>query len=169
MIYDPISRPVLQLCVRCGYADIYPVQNSHGGSSRASGVVVNSSSTVGSRPTFDDAWYARVAADSRTFVIADRFVREQLPQDRDGFGDDFANRLDRIAGGLTPAFVAAACKMVASGFDSNVGAVAAGAVRDLDSYEEVLDAALDELADLNRSYEREGKEQWRAIKGRGMR
>ena len=115
-------------------------------------------------PTFDDAWYARVAADSRTFVIADRFVREQLPQDRDGFGDDFANRLDRIAGGLTPAFVAAACKMVASGFDSNVGAVAAGAVRDLDSYEEVLDAALDELADLNRSYEREGKEQWRAIK-----
>ena len=50
-------------------------------------------------PTFDDAWYERVSADSRTFVIADRFVREQLPQDRDGFGDDFANRLDRIASG----------------------------------------------------------------------
>ena len=115
-------------------------------------------------PNFDDAWYARVSADSRSFVIADRFVREQLPQDRDGFGDDFANRLDRIASGLTPAFVAAARKMVASGFDSNIGAVAAGAVRDLDSYEEVLDAALDELAGLSRSYEREGREQWRAIK-----
>ena len=42
--------------------------------------------------------------------------------------------------------------------------MAAGAVRDLDSYEEVLDAALDELAGLSRSYEREGREQWRAIK-----
>ena len=115
-------------------------------------------------PTFDDAWYARVSADSRSFIIADRFVREQLPQDRDGFGDDFANKLDRIASGLTPAFVGAARKLVASGFDSNVSAVAAGAVRDLDRYEEVLDAALDELASLNRSYDREGREQWRAIK-----
>lgn len=114
-------------------------------------------------PAFDDAWYARVAADSRTFVIADRFVREQLPQDRDGFGDDFATRLDRMARGLTPAFVAAARKMVASGFDSNVGAVATGAVRDLEAYGEVLDAALDELADLSRFFEGEGKERWRAI------
>ena len=114
-------------------------------------------------PTFDDAWYARVSADSRSFIIADRFVREQLPQDRDGFGDGFAIQLDRIASGLTPAFVAAAHTMVASGFDSNVGAVAAGAVRDLDRYEDVLDAALDELAGLNRFYEREGREQRRAI------
>ena len=115
-------------------------------------------------PAFDDAWYERVSADPRTFVIADRFVREKLPKDRDGFGDDFANRLDRIASGLTPAFVAAAREMVPSGFEINVGAVAAGAVRDLDSYEEVLDAALDELAGLNRFYEQEGGEQWRAIK-----
>ena len=115
-------------------------------------------------PTFDDAWYTRVAAEPRTFVIADRFVRDQLPQDRDGFGDNFAAGLDRIASGLTPAFVAAARKMVVSGFDSNVGAVATGAVRDLESYEEVLDAALDELADLNRFFEGEGKERWRAIK-----
>jgi hypothetical protein len=114
-------------------------------------------------PTFDDAWYARVTADPRSFVIADRFVREQLPQDRDSFGDNFPNKLDRIATGLTPAFLAAARKLVASGFDRNVSAVAAGAVRDLDRYEEVLEAALDELAGLRRSYEREGKEQWRAI------
>ena len=97
-------------------------------------------------PTFDDAWYARVSADPRSFVIADRFVREQLPQDRDGFGDDFPNKLDRIATGLTPAFLAAARKLVTSGFDRNVGAVAAGAVRDLDGYEQVLEASLDELA-----------------------
>ena len=114
-------------------------------------------------PSFDDAWYERVSADPRSFVIADRFVREQLPEDRDGFGDTFPNKLDRIATGLTPAFLAAARKLVASGFDRNVGAVAAGAVRDLDRYEEVLEAALDELARLSRSYEREGREQWRAI------
>ena len=114
-------------------------------------------------PSFDDAWYERVSADPRSFVIADRFVREQLPEDRDGFGDTFPNKLDRIATGLTPAFLAAARKLVASGFDRNVGAVAAGAVRDLDRYEEVLEAALDELARLRRSYEREGREQWRAI------
>ena len=114
-------------------------------------------------PTFDDAWYARVSADSRSFTIADRYVREQLPRERDDVGDDFSDQLDRIASGLTPAFVAAARKMVAYGFVDNVAAVAAGAVRDLDRYEDVLDAALDELTGLNRSYEREGREQWRAV------
>ncbi|WP_342240857.1 nSTAND3 domain-containing NTPase [Inquilinus sp. OTU3971] len=114
-------------------------------------------------PSFDDAWYRRISADPRSLVIADRFVREQLPEDRDGYGDNFSTELDRIATGLTPAFLAAARKVVTSGFDRNVGAVATGAVRDLDRYEEVLEAALDELADLRRSYEREGKEQWRAI------
>ncbi|MCY3621514.1 MAG: hypothetical protein OXH68_07360 [Gammaproteobacteria bacterium] len=115
-------------------------------------------------PSFDDGWYSRVSADARSFAIADRFVREQLPQDRDGYGDDFASKLDRIAGGLTPAFVAAARRLVASGFGMNVGAVAAGAVRDIEAYEKVLDGALDALADLERSHEREGKEEWRAIK-----
>ena len=94
-----------------------PRQSLHAGSSRASGVLVNSSLTDWEAPTFDDAWYAQVSADSRSFTIADRFVREQLPQDPDGFGDGFADELDRIASGLTPAFVAAARKMVASGFD----------------------------------------------------
>ena len=118
-------------------------------------------------PTFDDAWYARVSADFRSFTIADRYVREQLPRDRNGFGDDFAERLDRIASGLTPAFVAAAHKLVASGFVSNLGAVAAGAVRDLDRYGAVLDAALDELARLNRDYERGGQGRMARDHGRG--
>jgi len=114
-------------------------------------------------PTFDDTWYAKVSGDPRSFIIADRFVREQLPEGRDGFGASFPNELDRIAAGLTPAYLAAARKMVASGFDRNIDAVAAGAVRDLDCYEEVLEGALDELAALQRSYQRAGKDQWRAI------
>lgn len=115
-------------------------------------------------PTFGDEWYERVSSDPRTCTIADRFVREQLPQDRDGFGNDFASKLDRLASDLTPAFVAAAHKLVTSGFDRNVSAVAVGAVRDLDGYESVLNAALDELASLERYYKREGNEQWRAIR-----
>ena len=115
-------------------------------------------------PTFDEAWYERVSTDPRTFTIADRFVREQLPQERDGFGDDFANKLVRIASDLTPAFVAAAHKLVASGFEGNVRAVAVEAVRDLNAYEGVLNAALDKLASLDRFYEREGREQLRAFR-----
>ena len=115
-------------------------------------------------PSFDDAWYTQVSADSRSFMVADRFIREQLPWDRDGYGDGFAEALDRIANGLTPSFVAAARKMISSGFNMNAGVVAAGAVRDLDGYEEVVHAALDELADFNRYFEREGREVWRAVR-----
>lgn len=114
-------------------------------------------------PTFDDEWYKRVSADPRSFAIADRFVQEQLPQDPDGFCDDFAIQLDRIASGLTPAFVEAAHKVIGTGFDTNVEAVAAGAVRDLDLYENVLNEALDELASVYQFYEQEGSKQYRAI------
>lgn len=113
-------------------------------------------------PTFDDSWYARVSADPRSFAIAERFVLEQLPKEHNSYGPSFANELDRIASGLTPAFVAAARRLVAWGIDGNVRAVAAGAVRDLHGYEEVLDGALDELVDVERWHEREAKE-WRAI------
>ena len=114
-------------------------------------------------PNFDDTWYSRVSADSRSFTIADRFVREQLPHDWGMFDDNFLSGLDRIATGLTPAFVAAARKIVASDYSNSVNAIAAGAVRNLDCYKEVLDAALNELASIRRSYERKGREEWRRI------
>lgn len=114
-------------------------------------------------PGFDDAWYARISSDPRSFAIADRFVREQLPQDRGGFGDGLARNLDRIAIGLTPAFISAAQKLVGSGFDGNVSTIAVGAVRDLESYEPVLNAALDELKMIAQIFEEKGREEWRAI------
>jgi hypothetical protein len=115
-------------------------------------------------PIFDDDWYERISSDTRSFVIADRFVRERLPQDRDGFGEGLARKLDRIALGLTPAFTSAARKLVTSGFDGNVSTIAVGAVRDLEGYEPVLDAALEELTRINKFFEEDGKEQWRAIR-----
>lgn len=119
--------------------------------------------TTWKAPDFDDAWYRRVSADPWSAVIADRFVREQLPQDRDGFGDNFPTRLDRIATGLTPAYLAAAMRLVGTGFDRNVGAVAAGAIRDIAGYEAVLSAALDDLAELRRANDLTGPETWRSI------
>jgi hypothetical protein len=112
-------------------------------------------------PTFNDAWYERISTDARSGVIADRFVREQLPQDHGRFGPSFLTKLDRIATGLTPAFLAVAHQVVGTGFDHNVDAVAAGAIRDLGGYESVLVQALDNLAAIQRSDD--GAEQWRAI------
>lgn len=114
-------------------------------------------------PSFSEEWYDRVFADPRTVIIADRFIREQLPQEQNGFGDDFSSQLDRIATGLTPAFLAAAKMLVGAGFDRNIGPVAFGAIRDIVRYGDVLDAALDELARLRRSYEDDGQKRWRAI------
>lgn len=114
-------------------------------------------------PEFSDAWYDRVSADPRSAPIADRFIREQLPRDHGRYGRDFVVKLDRVATGLTPAFLTVARQMVGTGFDSNVDAVAAGAIRDLDGYEIVLMEALDDLAAIQRSYEQKSKDEWRAI------
>ena len=114
-------------------------------------------------PNFDEAWYARISADTRSFAIANRFIREQLPQDHSDYGSDLASQLDRIVSDLTPAFIEAAHKVIARGFNINVCVIAAGAVRDLDRYEDVLDAALDELETVSQFYEQEGREQMRAI------
>lgn len=114
-------------------------------------------------PSFDDAWYERVSADPRSAIIADRFIREQLPQDHGSYGRDLADKLDRIATGLTPAFLAVAHKLIGTGFDRNVDAVAEGAVRDLAGYEAVLIAALDDLAAIRRSRREDTGKEWRAV------
>lgn len=112
---------------------------------------------------YSDAWYERAAADPRSAVIADRFVREQLPRDDGMYSPEFVTNLERIATGLTPAFLAAARTLVGTGYDRNINTVAVGAIRDLDGYEAVLVAALDDLAAAQRSHNQERAEQWRAI------
>ncbi|GMM94504.1 hypothetical protein [Qipengyuania sp. MTN3-11] len=114
-------------------------------------------------PVFEDDWYVRIAADPRTKDIAARFVREGLPFERSTYGPQFAFALDRLATDLTPAFVDAANIMMGGGFDSNVQAVANGAARDLQAYEAVLSAALDDLAAVSLDHATRGASQWRAI------
>jgi stress-induced morphogen len=114
-------------------------------------------------PQFDEDWYAAVAADPIGARVAERFVREELGYDRGSYGTGFAARLDRIAPNLTPAYLDAARKMIGNGFEMNADAVAAGAIRDLDGYELVLRAALDDLESLRRRDAHSFPEEWRAI------
>jgi hypothetical protein len=114
-------------------------------------------------PSFDNVWYQRVAADPRTRVVAERFVREALPWESGMYGPHFAAHLDRLARELTPAFIDAAAKMVGGGYDGNVQAVANGAVRDIPAYEPILNAALSDLAKVAHRASTEGAETWRAI------
>ena len=114
-------------------------------------------------PFFSVAWYERVSADPRSALIADRFIREQLPQDDGHYGREFVIELDQIAAGLEPAFLAAAHNLVGTHFHGNAHAVALGAVRDLLGYEVVLAEALSELDSLREEYQRDAGEQWRAI------
>ncbi|WP_208512893.1 hypothetical protein [Variovorax paradoxus] len=99
-------------------------------------------------PEYADAWYDRARADPRSAVIIDRFIREQLPLDHSTYADDFVDRIDRISSSHTTAFLEVAQRMIGAGFDSNVHAVVAGAIRDIAGYEAVLSKALDEFAAL---------------------
>lgn len=114
-------------------------------------------------PHFDEDWYTAVAADPNGARVAERFVREELSYDSGSYGPGFAARLDRIAPNLTPAYLVAARKMIGNGFEMNADAVAVGAVRDLDGYEPVLRAALDDLASLRRRNAHSFPKEWRAI------
>ena len=114
-------------------------------------------------PVFDDAWYETVSASPLAAMVADRFVREQLGFDRGNYGSGFAERLDRFAPNLTAAYLDAARQMVGNGFELNADAVAAGAVRDLDEFESVVQASLDDLANISHKHLKSGLEEWRAI------
>jgi hypothetical protein len=157
-----VFQPLLQLASDVGSAESNPSEVARWlltGVKRGSELFLDSWKP----PSFDDSWYVRIAADARTKQIADRFVREALPWERATYGSNFATQLDRLATGLTPAFIDAATSMVGGGFDGNVQAVANGAVRDLVAYEPVLSRALDDLAAVAQKASTEGVEQWRAI------
>jgi hypothetical protein len=114
-------------------------------------------------PVFDNAWYDSVSASPLAAKVAERFIREELGFDRGNYGSGFAKRLDRFAPNLTAAYLDAARQMVGNGFELNADAVAAGAVRDLNGFESVVQAALDDLASIHRQHVQSGREEWRAI------
>lgn len=96
-------------------------------------------------PDHPDAWYKRLRADPAIAIIAERFVREVLPDDRTHYGESFIVDLDRLAPDLTPAYLQAAENIVRYGFIESAEIVAAGGVRDLDGFEPIVDSAVKEF------------------------
>lgn len=112
--------------------------------------------------TFSDAWYERISQDPRSFPIAERFVRDQLSDERGSYGAGFPVALDRIATGLEDAYLHAARRLVGMGHGPNIEAVVTGALRDLTAFKAVFEDALDDLARDN-AMRAENAERWRAI------
>lgn len=93
-------------------------------------------------PKRDVAWYARMKAAPSTKPLIERFLREELPFDRDHYSSNLATELDKLASDLTPAFIDAAREAVHLGALRSSDAIARGALRDINAFEPVLDIAI---------------------------
>lgn len=94
-------------------------------------------------PQRDAEWYARMKAAPATKPLVERFLREDLPFDRDHYSSRLAKELDKLASDLVPAFIDAAREAVHLGVLRSSDAISVGALRDIDAFEPVLDIAID--------------------------
>jgi hypothetical protein len=90
----------------------------------------------------DEAWYARMRADPAVKAVMETFIRDVLPRARDDFRLSFVSEAERVAPGLTPAFLAAATTAVHFGFINSHDAIAEGALKDLAGFEAIVDTAV---------------------------
>ena len=93
-------------------------------------------------PEQDEAWYARMRADPAVKAVIETFIREVLPSARDDFRASFVAEAERVAPGLTPAFLDAAATAVHFGVSNSHDAIAQGALDDLVAFEAIVDAAI---------------------------
>jgi hypothetical protein len=91
-------------------------------------------------PEHDEAWYARMQADSATRPILATFITGVLPNERE-YHPDFVSAVERLGGDLSSAFLDAAMQIVHYGVVYTSDAIAKGALKNLDDFEPVLDAA----------------------------
>ncbi|CNG86711.1 hypothetical protein ACSILG_000193 [Yersinia enterocolitica] len=96
-------------------------------------------------PDHPNSWYEHLRADPAIATIAGRFIREVLPDDRTHYGKSFVTDLDRLAPELTQAYLHTAEDTVCYGFIESAETVAAGAVRDIDGFEPIVDRAVKEI------------------------
>lgn len=94
-------------------------------------------------PQRDADWYARMKAAPATKPLIERFLREDLPFDRDHYSSKLATELDKLASDLTPAFIDSAHEAVHLGVLRSSDAISGGALRDIDAFEPVLDIAVE--------------------------
>ena len=93
-------------------------------------------------PEHDEAWYARMCADPSVNELIETFIREVMPRSRDDFREDFVPAAERLASGLTPAFLGAAAEAVHYGVTSTSDAIAKDALNDLAGFERIVEAAV---------------------------
>ncbi|MDE1911484.1 MAG: hypothetical protein KGL60_26915 [Pseudomonas sp.] len=96
-------------------------------------------------PEHPEAWYDRLRADRTTAVIAGRYIREMLPDDQDHYSLSFVDDLNRLAPDLTSAYLETAAAIVRYGVIHSSDVIAAGALRDLDGFETIVDIAIEVL------------------------
>ena len=94
------------------------------------------------RPERDATWNKRIRDDPAVRTMAERFVRTVLPTDHTSFPMTFSSDLVKLVGDLTDAYVDAAKASVFYGFITNDDVIAAGALTDVDRFEEVIDLAV---------------------------
>jgi hypothetical protein len=93
-------------------------------------------------PDHDEAWYARMRADPSVKAVVETFIRDMLPRASDDFGVSFVTEAERVAPGLTPAFLAAAETAVHYGVTHTYDAISEGALNDLAGFEATVDNAV---------------------------
>lgn len=93
-------------------------------------------------PEHDESWYARMRADPSVKAIVETFIRDVLPRARDDFRTAFVAEAERVAPGLTSAFLAAAATSVHFGVTNSHDAIAEGALNDLEGFEAIVDTAI---------------------------
>lgn len=93
-------------------------------------------------PERDETWYARMRADPAVKTLVETFIRDMLPHARDDFRAGFVTEVERVAPGLTPAFLDAAATAVHYGFTHSYDAIAEGALADLAGFETIVAEAI---------------------------
>ncbi|MDH4557811.1 hypothetical protein E8F11_22005 [Pseudomonas sp. BN417] len=93
-------------------------------------------------PLKDEAWYARLRGDPIIKPLLETFIQEVLPTTHDDYPVPLVEEIERIATGLTPAFLTAAKQAVTFGVIPSVDVIAEGALRNLDGFEPIVDAAI---------------------------
>ena len=93
-------------------------------------------------PEHEEVWYARMRADPAVKSVVETFIRDVLPRARDDFRVSFVTEAERVAPGLTPAFLAAAATAVHYGVTHTHDAIAEGALNDLAGFEAIVDTAV---------------------------
>ncbi len=150
---DDRFREHLQLAARVGSDRCMPAELARFLIDRAPQVLFPKR---GYRPIEEsDEWYEKLRADPVVAAVCVAFVRCVLPYGPGDYPSDISRNLVRLAGNLTPAFVAAALSIVKHGVNSNADAIANGALVDLDEFAPVAEAALDYWQSLE-----EGPNDW---------